>query len=151
MLETLKIFWNFFRKIKAFKENCKKIKEKFCEILRMFLKFNIIFDTIAEIWGIFINFQKFLWLGQRFWINTIKELEFLNKYKKLKFFLKLMKNMFQKILITVKKFNKIWKKNCKKFRFSLKSIKSFEIVYKLSDLDNKHKFPSRCKFIVVRL
>ena len=38
----------------------------------------------------------------------------------------------------------------KKFKFSLKSIESFEIVYKLSDsIDNKHKFSSDCTFIVV--
>ena len=59
---------------------------------------------------------------------------------------------FKKIQKTEKQFNNIQKKNGKKFKFSLKSIKSFEIVCKMSDsIDNKHNFSSRCKFIVVRL
>ena len=50
------------------------IKEKFCENLRIFLKFIIILDTIEEIW-IFINFQKILQENQRFWINNKKKFE----------------------------------------------------------------------------
>ena len=57
---------------------------------------------------------------------------------------------FKKIQKSVKQLNKIQKKNGKKFKFSLKSIESFEIVCKLSDsIDNKHKFSSDCTFIVV--
>ena len=45
--------------------------ESFFEILRIFLKYIILYNTLEKIWDMFINFQKFLWESQNF-LNNIK-------------------------------------------------------------------------------